>query len=219
MQRLLAISPGTQRQGTDLEWLAEGLHRAGCRQLLVREPHLDERAVIHLATRLAYRLPGLILHARMAGAQALATRAGWGLHLSSTANVPAVRAAFPHRLGVSCHSVDQVLAAAAAGADYVLLSPIWRPTSKPADRRRCLGTPALRAVRRETLLPVYALGGITPARAAKARDAGATGVAVLGGLFGGDPVVEEVEQRARTLLRVLAGQLELPAPQRGRRAR
>jgi thiamine-phosphate pyrophosphorylase len=212
MQRLLAISPGTQNQGTDLESLTEGLFRAGCRQLLLREPQLEERSVIHLATRLAYRLPDLILHERMPGARDLALRAGWGLHLSGDSDVASVRADFPNRLGVSCHSVDEVLAAASAGADYVLLSPIWRPGSKPADRRPCLGTAALRRARSQTLLPIYALGGVTPERTVRARLAGATGVAVLGGIFGEDPDVEQVQERAEGFLRVLTDQLDLLQP-------
>ena len=111
MQRLLPISPGTQLRGTDLEWLAEGLARAGCRQILVREPHLEERPMVRLASRLAVRLPELILHDRMPGARQVAYGTGWGLHLPSGVDVAAVRARFPHRLGVSCHTLDEVLAA------------------------------------------------------------------------------------------------------------
>ena len=220
MQRLLPVSPGTHGKGAELEWLTEGLARAGCRQLLLRELHLEERQVVQLATRLAVRLPQLILHDRMPRARHVARVAGWGLHLPSGTDVAAVRADFPHRLGVSCHSVDEVLAAEGAGADYVLLSPIWRPTSKPADRRPCLGTPGLRDATTRAPLPIFALGGVRGDRVTKARRAGAFGVAVLGGLFGGDPVVEEVEDRAADYLRRLSGQLELPGrAQTGRRAR
>jgi len=216
VQRLLPISPGTQGDGADMVWLAEGLSRAGCRQLLLRELHLAERSVVRLACALSIRLPQLVLHDRMAGARAIATATGWGLHLPSGSDVAAVRVAFPHRLGVSCHSAAEVLAAQAGGADYALLSPIWRPTSKPADRRRCLGTTGLRRATRRVQLRVFALGGVDGDRVERARRAGAYGVAVLGGLFGGDPVVEEVEARARALLQDPSTQLELPG---GRLAR
>ncbi len=219
MQRLLPISPGTHRISSDLEWLCEGLHRAGCRQLVLREPHLDERSVIQLAMRVSVRLPELILHARLPGALALATTTGWGLHLPSDADVRALRSGFPHRLGVSCHSAGDALSAQQAGADYVLLSPIWRPTSKPRDRRTCLGTSGLRAATAGLRIPVFALGGVRPDRIEKIRRNGAFGAAVLGGLFSGDPVVEEIEDRARSYLQPLTGQLPLTRPQRGRRAR
>jgi thiamine-phosphate pyrophosphorylase len=205
MQRLLPITPGTQRRGSDLEWLVEGLARAGCRQLLLREPHLDARAVVHLATRLSVRLPGLILHDRMSGARGLAARAGWGLHLSAQSDAGAVRADFPNRLGISCHSEAQVLAAQAAGLDYVLLSPIWRPTSKPNDERPCWGTKRLAQTCSGLQMMVFALGGITVDRVLPAREAGAFGVAVLGGIFGDDPVVDDVYSRARSFVLALSG--------------
>ncbi len=209
MQRLFPISPGTQRRGSDLEWLVEGLYKAGCRQLLLREPHLDERSVVQLATRLSPRMPGLVLHDRMPGARGIALQGGWGLHLFAGSDVQGVRQGFPHRLGVSCHSVAEVCEAEQGGADYALLSPIWRPTSKPADIRPCLGLEALREARERARIPVFALGGVTPDRGTQARMAGAFGVAVLGGLFGGDPVVEDVEERARGLLRSASMTLEL----------
>lgn len=218
MQRLLPVSPGTHGQGAELEWLAEGLARAGCRQLLLRERHFEERQVVQLASRLAVRLPELILHDSMPRARHVARVTGWGLHLPGGSDVAAVRADFPHRLGISCHSVDEVLAAERAGADYVLLSPIWRPTSKPTDRRPCLGTAGLRDATSRARLPIFALGGLRDDRIADAHRAGAYGVAVLGGLFGGDPVIEEVEGRAHAMRQTLSGQLELPGrTQAGRR--
>jgi len=219
VQRLLPISPGTHRRAQDLEWLAEGLARAGCVQILLREPQLSERAVIHLATRLEPRLPQLILHDRMPGARQLARRTGWGLHLGSQTDIASVRDSYAHRLGVSCHSVAEARQAERAGADYVLLSPIYKPTSKPADRRPSLGVRSLRAARRAVCIPVFALGGMRPDRVDKVRGAGAFGVAVLGGIFGNDPMVEEVEERARAYLRETTAWLDLRPVQEGRRAR
>jgi thiamine monophosphate synthase len=82
--------------------------------------------------------------------------------------------------GVSCHEAAEVDAAFGAGATYALLSPVWRPASKPDDRREPLGPERFLAIARER--PVLALGGVTPERHAWLRARGAWGSAVLGGL-------------------------------------
>lgn len=123
--------------------------------------------------------PRLILHARMPGAEALATAHGWGLHLPGAADVAEVRARFSGPLGYSAHSPAEADAALAAGADWAFLSPIWAPASKPGDARPPLGPAALGPRR-------YALGGVAPGRVAACLDAGAAGVAVLGGIWGAE---------------------------------
>lgn len=120
----------------------------------------------------------LVLHTRAPEALALATELGLGLHLPGTGDVAAVRAAFRGPLGKSCHSVAEAHAVLRAGADWVFLSPIFPPTSKPGDRRPPLGPAALTGIG-----PVWALGGITPLRAEACRAAGAAGVVVMGGIF------------------------------------
>lgn len=92
------------------------------------------------------------------------------------------------RIGRSLHSVDEVRAAATGEArpDYVHLAPIWDPLSKPAERP-ALGVAALRAAA-QTGLPVFAQGGLDPARTVEAIAAGAAGIAVTGALArGGAP--------------------------------
>jgi Thiamine monophosphate synthase len=118
--------------------------------------------------------PGVILHARMPGAEEEARRLGLGLHLASDMDVAAVRRRFSGELGASTHSVDEARAARDAGADHVFLSPIWPPSSKPG--RPTLGIGVVGGV--------VALGGITPERAEACIAAGAVGVAVMGGIFG-----------------------------------
>ena len=105
---------------------------------------------------------------------------GMGLHLPSDADVAAWRARHGGLLGVSTHSLLEARAAQEAGADYVLLGPAFRPTSKPLDRRPTLGLRGLAEAQRALDIPVFALGGIDPARARALREAGVYGVAVLG---------------------------------------
>lgn len=83
-------------------------------------------------------------------------------------------------VGVSAHSLTEAEAAARAGADYATLSPIYASASKPGYGP-ALGPEALTAA--AAALPVMALGGVTPGRAAACRRAGASGAAVMGELM------------------------------------
>lgn len=69
------------------------------------------------------------------------------------------------------------------GAAFVLLSPVFPPSSKPLDRRQTLGISGLVAAQDALEIPVLGLGGITPERASRIRAAGGFGVAVLGGVW------------------------------------
>lgn len=80
----------------------------------------------------------------------------------------------------SVHSVAEAKAAATSGADAVIVGTIWPSASHPGGATG--GVPLLRAAV-ETGLPCYAIGGITPARAKEARDAGAYGVAAISALW------------------------------------
>lgn len=157
---LLAITPG---DGRDLvPWLT-ALARAGLPGVLIREPALDRRSLARLAQ---IPVPYVVLHTRNPHAAQL------GLPLHG-----------PGCDGVSCHSEAEVNAAFAAGASYALLSPVWRPTSKPADTRPPLGLERFLAAAEAR--PVYALGGLQPDRYRNLRRHGARG-AVSGALFGAE---------------------------------
>ena len=202
MQRLLPVSPGDPFL---LEARAEALHRAGVRQLLVREPTLDGRRLVALLNRLSQRFE-LIVHARNRHGEEIAAAGGHGLHLPGVSDVAAVRERFTGLLGYSAHSEEDVLYAQAARVDYVTLSPIFRPTSKPEDDRALLGPERAMAVQRGVRVKVFALGGVTPERFARLRRGGVFGCAVLGGLF----LVPDSEASARALLSVeVARQLSL----------
>jgi len=108
-----------------------------------------------------------------------------GVHLGFDAMDPARARALvgPGRLvGVSAHAPAELAAAAAGGADYAHLAPIFAPFSKPPERPP-LGLAALAAARGAGLA-VLAQGGIDAARAAAAVRAGAVGVAVTGAVLG-----------------------------------
>ncbi len=81
----------------------------------------------------------------------------------------------------ACH--DDAALARAARATAVLVSPIYRPGSKPDDARTPLGTNGLAAKARSTAAPVLALGGLHSGRVAEVIAAGAWGVAGIGAFF------------------------------------
>jgi thiamine-phosphate pyrophosphorylase len=107
---------------------------------------------------------------------ALATGAG-GVHLRSCAISPKlVRSITPSGflITVACHSEADVQAA--EGADYALLSPIFKPLSKDDDRTP-LGVDELARIAAKAPVPVLALGGINEPNSLLCLRAGAAGVA------------------------------------------
>lgn len=116
---------------------------------------------------------------------AVASALGVGVHLGAWGpDVASVRRRFPDLtpVGYSAHTLAEAAEAARAGAHYVTLSPIFPTSSKPSHPG--LGLDVLAAWAAALVpTPVYALGGITPARAAACLERGAAGVAVLSGIL------------------------------------
>jgi len=81
-------------------------------------------------------------------------------------------------IGISTHTDAQVAAASKAGADYLGFGPIFQPVSKH-DHEPVVGIEGLRRIRRLTLLPVFAIGGIASGHVRSIVEAGADGVAVI----------------------------------------
>lgn len=93
-------------------------------------------------------------------------------------------------IGYSAHGLAEAQGAALGGADFILLAPIFTPgTRKTGGHAPPLGVEACREVAASLPRPVYALGGLTPARAALlcapavARQAPPAGVAAISALF------------------------------------
>jgi len=66
----------------------------------------------------------------------------------------------------SCHSCDDAIKLFERGADYVLISPVFRPLSKQGDRRPLIPRDSLRSLISAFGEKVVALGGMTRDRAA-----------------------------------------------------
>ena len=111
-----------------------------------------------------------------------------GVHLASNA-IPASEArkllGESRLIGVSTHNPDEVRSAADAGADFVVFGPVFAPLSK-GSYSPPYGSHGLVAACNATSLPVFALGGITPAGVAELAGSGAAGVAVIGSVIGAE---------------------------------
>lgn len=86
-------------------------------------------------------------------------------------------------LGRSTNRLEEALAAAEAGADYVAFGPMFPTESKTRSRMRAQRSMEdLKALCDAAACPVYAIGGITAEHVTDIASAGAAGVAVIGAL-------------------------------------
>jgi thiamine-phosphate pyrophosphorylase len=187
MRGARALLPGPLLVITDrhqarqpLEIVAAEVARGGGRWLLFRDKDLAAPARRDLALRLGgiAAEDGFALSVS-ADVELAAAVGAAGVHLQAAGDVAAARERLANAvIGVSAHSLADVAAAAAAGADYVMLSPIFITESKPGYGP-ALGIESLRTVA-ALGIPVFALAGVTPATAGACLAAGASGVAVMG---------------------------------------
>jgi thiamine-phosphate pyrophosphorylase len=79
-------------------------------------------------------------------------------------------------IGVSVHTLDEALAAAAAGADYTIAGAVYPTATHPGRPVAC---PDLVGACAEAGVPVVGIGGIDEGNAQRVVAAGAVGVAVV----------------------------------------
>jgi thiamine-phosphate pyrophosphorylase len=128
---------------------------------------------------------------------ALATGAD-GVHLGAE-DLPvelATRAAPDLVVGATCRDRAAVERAAAAGASYAGFGPVFATSSK-AGLPDPLGPGAVTAAR--GVLPLVAIGGISPGRVAGVLAAGAHSVAVLGAIWRRPDPVAAAKELVREL--------------------
>jgi thiamine-phosphate pyrophosphorylase len=177
---LLVITDRRQAR-RPLEDIAEAAFAAGCRWLSLREKDLSPADRLALLRRLVAigRRYGAIVGINDDLPAALAAGAG-AIHFPDpTLVVPAKAGTQSNRdprmlVGMSAHDSAGIARAAAQGADYATLSPIFVSASKPDYPAIGLGLLAAAP------LPLVALGGIDECNLASVIAAGASGVAVMG---------------------------------------
>lgn len=142
----------------------------------IRERDLSARDLVRLTREVISRVRAKVL---VNDRIDVAIAAGAvGVHLRSGAISPQrVKALKPGMIvTVACHEPSNF--ANIEGADFALLAPIFRPSSKEAHQEP-IGIEGLRWCVEVSPVPVLALGGITAQNAAACIQAGAAGIAAI----------------------------------------
>jgi len=106
--------------------------------------------------------------------------AGSGFHASSRLLAAATSRPVPEGtlFSASCHSLAELRKAEALGADFALLSPVAATAKHQPEA--LLGWSRFQRLADAVSLPIYALGGMSPAQTRQARLHGGFGVAGIG---------------------------------------
>jgi 8-oxo-dGTP diphosphatase len=154
---------------------------AGLRLIQVREPQMapDQRAAF--ARRIGTLAAPWSARVLLVAPALEARRAGvCGVH-SAAADLQRLGARPPVALwAASCHDAADLERAVRLGADVAVLSPV-HAGARHADRA-ALGWDGVQRLAAAAPIPVYAQGGLTAGDAARARQAGAIGVATTAGI-------------------------------------
>ena len=189
--RLLLVTDRQQTKGRSLISILQGVLNVGSPAIQLRERDLSAKDLLELAREVkvltSQRDSQFVVNDRIDVALSLEEV---GVHLRSNSMPVTVarRLLGPRRLlGVSAHSMDEVVRAEGEGADYVVLGPVYDTPSKQAFGSP-LGLSKLEEICRVVHVPIIGIGGITVDRARDVRRAGAFGVAVITAILGADDV-------------------------------
>ena len=204
-----ATTPATTPESNDFARiliLVEAAVAAQISLLQLREKDLNARVLYELATRAAKITRGTSTRLLINDRSDIALAAGAdGVHLTSgslTADIVRDTYGSEFIVGVSTHSLEQVLAARNAGGDFVVLGPVFETESK-REFGEPLGLKKLsEAATALDEFPILAIGGVALKNVDECFRAGAAGVAAIR-LFNDDKrlgtVVGEIRERFRSL--------------------
>ena len=102
-------------------------------------------------------------------------------------------------LGVSVENPVQARKASVDGASYVAIGPIYEARGSKSDAGEPVGLKAIQELRRQTRLPIVAIGGIRHAHIQELFEAGAEGAAVISAIVGAADITV-VTQEMRQLV-------------------
>jgi thiamine-phosphate pyrophosphorylase len=190
--QLHVLTDHTWSRGRDLLTVATAALEGGATVIQLRNKTANTRVLIAegLALRALTRAHGALLIVNDRVDVALAVDAD-GVHVGQD-DMPAALARHllgsQPILGVSVSTLEEAEEAAATGADYLGIGPIF-PTAAKADAGPETGTALLADIARKWPLPLVAIGGIIAENTAEVIQAGATGIAVIRAVVGADDIV------------------------------
>ena len=172
--------------GHTLYTAVEAALQGGVKALQLREKDLSAAELLPLATQLRdlTRSHGALLFINDNIDIALAVEAD-GVHLGGHSQATEVirrKVGEKVLIGVSTHSKEEIVIAAKQGADFVTFGPVYATPSK-AKYGKPQGLKKLSEACRNSSIPVFALGGITPERATEVQQAGASGIALISAII------------------------------------
>jgi len=177
------------------------LATVGVRLVQLRSKRTTSQDLLCDARQLVSSLPSICALTVNDRADVTALAGAAGVHLGQDdLPVTAARGLLgPDKLiGLSTHNEEQIEAAHAVPVDYLAIGPVFATTTK-SNPEPVLGLGGLRDLRRRTDKPVMAIGGITPANAAAAIEAGADSVAVISAWLVTDAISARLEEFRRAL--------------------
>lgn len=158
----------------------------GVKAIQLREKDLDDVALFKLAKPISNLCQTHDAHLFINTNTKVAMDVGAaGIHLPDIdVSVDKVKAELATDLLIGCsiHGIDAAKKREAEGADFVTYSPIYLTIAKP-QYGPVVGVKNLEKLVKQVGLPVFALGGVTPARVAECLGAEAAGVAVMSGIM------------------------------------
>ncbi len=205
--KLYAITDRHQCAPTPLVDVVSELLDAGVTAIQLREKDLDDTELLQLAQPIAelcrnYEAKLFINTSdKVLQRSTMSIEGAAGVHLPADAeSARIVKAQAEDNLCVGCsvHSLNAAEKRETEGADFVTYSPIYPTASKPGYGP-AVGIEGLAKVVENVRLPVFALGGVTPARVTECLAAGAFGVAVMSGVM----VSTNAKKQARRYLDTL----------------
>lgn len=195
--RIHAVTDTQLLESPDFPDKAQILSATGLAAINLRAHGLEGRWIYEIAQALrkitAMKGVPLVVNDRLDVALAVAADA---VHLGRR-SIPLQAAAEFCRarkipFGYSCHSLEEAGEAQKLGAAYVYLGTIFPSASKPGTAPA--GLALLERACRELELPVFAIGGISPANAAQVAGAGAFGAAAISAVWNAGDIGEAVER-------------------------
>ncbi|MBV9171241.1 MAG: thiamine phosphate synthase [Chloroflexi bacterium] len=183
---LLLVTDRTRYGDRSLEDVFIPALAGGVNMIELREPDMTARDLLGEAERLRHLALGgvpLVIYDRVDVAVASLADS---VHVNSESlPVPAAKQAGRGILvGKTVGSVAEAVAAEQAGADFVVVEPVF--FSRYALGREPLGPTLVRRIKSKVHLPLLAGGGITAGNAHQVIAAGADGVSVVSEIVGSD---------------------------------